>query len=65
MLLLKQDNERLQRIVTSKSLVSSQSSLQTHDCIDRRYSTTDVPTERSGEYSRGNSFLRDFDVFCW
>ncbi|KAK7605409.1 hypothetical protein V9T40_007267 [Parthenolecanium corni] len=47
MLLLKQDNERLQRIVTSKSLVSSQSSLQTHDCIDRRYSTTDVPTERS------------------
>ncbi|XKL62070.1 hypothetical protein PGB90_001903 [Kerria lacca] len=47
MLILKQDNERLQRIVTSKSLVSSQSSLQTHDSIDRRYSTTDVPTDRT------------------
>lgn len=49
MLNLKQDNERLQRIVTSKSLASSQSSLQTHDSIDRRYSTTDVPSDRSGE----------------
>ncbi|XP_065213728.1 protein sickie-like isoform X2 [Planococcus citri] len=47
MLNLKQDNERLQRIVTSKSLASSQSSLQTHDSMDRRYSTTDVCNDRT------------------
>lgn len=48
MLILKQENERLHRVATSKSLTSSQSSLQTHDGMDRRYSTTDVPTDRTG-----------------
>lgn len=40
MLNLKQDNERLQRLVTSKSLTSSQSSLPSDP--DRRFSMTEV-----------------------
>lgn len=44
MMNLQQDNERLQKIAASKSLGSSRSSLQTRDVVDRRYSTTDVPT---------------------
>ncbi|XP_035704114.1 protein sickie isoform X4 [Folsomia candida] len=46
MLNLKQDNERLQRMVTCKSLTSSQSSLQmvtTSDTIDRRLSASEIP----------------------
>ncbi|XP_063244116.1 protein sickie isoform X2 [Bacillus rossius redtenbacheri] len=43
MLNLKQDNERLQRIVTSKSLTSSQSSLPHTDSLERRFSMTDNP----------------------
>ncbi|XP_063983486.1 protein sickie isoform X2 [Diachasmimorpha longicaudata] len=42
MINLKQDNERLQRLVTSKSLTSSQSSLPSDP--DRRFSMTEVPT---------------------
>lgn len=44
MLNLKQDNERLQRIVTSKSLTSSQSSLQRTESLERRLSMTEPPT---------------------
>ncbi|XP_054270358.1 protein sickie isoform X2 [Macrosteles quadrilineatus] len=43
MLNLKQDNERLQRIVTSKSLTSSQSSLPLNE-VERRYSMGDAIT---------------------
>ncbi|CAB0020595.1 unnamed protein product [Nesidiocoris tenuis] len=39
---LKQDNERLQRIVTSKSLTSSQSSLPRTDSLERRFSMNDA-----------------------
>nr|CAD7446203.1 unnamed protein product [Timema bartmani] len=42
MLNLKQDNERLQRIVTSKSLTSSQSSLPITDSLERRFSMTET-----------------------
>ncbi|XP_069694202.1 protein sickie isoform X2 [Periplaneta americana] len=44
MLNLKQDNERLQRIVTSKSLTSSQSSLPITDSLERRFSMTETST---------------------
>ncbi|CAG7818359.1 unnamed protein product [Allacma fusca] len=45
MLSLKQDNERLQRMVGSKSLTSSQTSLQIQSLehIDRRLSASEVP----------------------
>ncbi|XP_066902142.1 protein sickie isoform X3 [Halyomorpha halys] len=39
---LKQDNERLQRLVTSKSLTSSQSSLPRNDSLERRFSMNDA-----------------------
>lgn len=41
---LKQDNERLQRLVTSKSLTSSQSSLTrgSEDTVERRFSMNDA-----------------------
>ncbi|XP_011299499.1 protein sickie [Fopius arisanus] len=42
MINLKQDNERLQRLVTSKSLTSSQSSLRSDP--ERRFSMTEVPS---------------------
>lgn len=51
MLSLKQDNERLQRMVTCKSLTSSQNSLLltngTADGIDRRLSASEVPPPSS------------------
>lgn len=51
MLSLKQDNERLQRMVTCKSLTSSQTSLQMTgtalDGIDRRLSASEVPPPSS------------------
>ncbi|KAL1138820.1 hypothetical protein AAG570_008882, partial [Ranatra chinensis] len=44
---LKQDNERLQRIVTSKSLTSSQSSLPRNDSLERRFSMNDaIPDQK-------------------
>ncbi|PNF13684.1 hypothetical protein B7P43_G15281 [Cryptotermes secundus] len=53
MLNLKQDNERLQRIVTSKSLTSSQSSLPITDSLERRFSMTEtstpLPTDPDGK----------------
>lgn len=55
MLNLKQDNERLQRIVTSKSLTSSQSSLPITDNIERRFSmteTTTIPIPADGDGKR-------------
>ncbi|XP_024083600.1 protein sickie [Cimex lectularius] len=39
---LKHDNERLQRLVTSKSLTSSQSSLPRNDSLERRFSMNDA-----------------------
>uniref|UniRef100_A0A0K8SI33 AAA+ ATPase domain-containing protein n=2 Tax=Lygus hesperus TaxID=30085 RepID=A0A0K8SI33_LYGHE len=39
---LKQDNERLQRLVTSKSLTSSQTSLPRNDSLERRFSMSDA-----------------------
>lgn len=42
MMSLKQDNERLQRIVTSKSLTSSQSSLPITESLERRFSMSDT-----------------------
>lgn len=49
MLSLRQDNERLQRMVTCKSLTSSQTSLQVaaNECIDRRLSASEVPPPSS------------------
>ncbi|CAL8120133.1 unnamed protein product [Orchesella dallaii] len=49
MLSLKQDNERLQRMVTCKSLTSSQTSLQmgATEGIDRRLSASEVPPPSS------------------
>lgn len=41
MMNLKQDNERLQRMVTSKSLTSSQSSLPLNE-VERRFSMGDA-----------------------
>ncbi|RZF40004.1 hypothetical protein LSTR_LSTR002407, partial [Laodelphax striatellus] len=55
MLNLKQDNERLQRIVTSKSLTSSQSSLPMNDSLERRFSMTDaVSTDHRTEFFAGD-----------
>ena len=42
MMSLKNDNNRLQKLVTSKSLGSSQTSLPTADLTERRYSISDV-----------------------
>ncbi|KAK7793538.1 hypothetical protein R5R35_002523 [Gryllus longicercus] len=62
MLNLKQDNERLQRIVTSKSLTSSQSSLPVTDSLERRFSLTEThtippPTDPDGKRVPVSVFL--------
>lgn len=60
MLSLKQDNDRLQRLVTSKSLTSSQSSLQQQndiDAFDRRLSATEI-TNNSAAASIGTLISR-------
>lgn len=56
MLNLKQDNERLQRIVTSKSLTSSQNSLPINDNMERRFSTTDIIN--TGKFKHNMAFLQ-------
>lgn len=48
MLNLKQDNERLQRIVTSKSLTTSQCSLAMEG-LERRFSMTDATNSNIGK----------------
>ncbi|XP_046669946.1 protein sickie isoform X3 [Homalodisca vitripennis] len=58
MLNLKQDNERLQRIVTSKSLTSSQSSLPLNE-VERRFSMGDAITPGTDE--RTSLFAEDPD----
>jgi neuron navigator 2 len=58
MLSLKQDNDRLQKMVTSKSLTSSQSSLQiiSSDTIDRRLSASEVPPPSAANLGRSCSY---------
>lgn len=53
MLNLKQNNERLQRLVTSKSLTSSQSSLPSDP--ERRFSMTEVASSVAAMSSGGNN----------
>ncbi|KAK6631851.1 hypothetical protein RUM43_013917 [Polyplax serrata] len=53
---LKQDNERLQRIVTSKSLTSSQSSVNHLGSVDRRFSL-----HENSLTSLSNGFAQDSD----
>ncbi|KAI4492848.1 hypothetical protein M0804_002639 [Polistes exclamans] len=64
MLNLKQNNERLQRLVTSKSLTSSQSSLPSDP--DRRFSMTEVASSvaalSNGESSSTADQLEDLNV---
>ncbi|XP_076674317.1 sickie isoform X3 [Andrena cerasifolii] len=64
MLNLKQNNERLQRLVTSKSLTSSQSSLPSDP--DRRFSMTEVASTvaalSNGDTSRATDQLEDLNV---
>ncbi|KAL0112466.1 hypothetical protein PUN28_012057 [Cardiocondyla obscurior] len=64
MLNLKQNNERLQRLVTSKSLTSSQSSLPSDP--DRRFSMTEVASSvaalSNGDVSSAADQLEDLNV---
>lgn len=64
MLNLKQNNERLQRLVTSKSLTSSQSSLPSDP--ERRFSMTEVATSvaamANGSANSGADELEDLSV---
>lgn len=64
MLNLKQNNERLQRLVTSKSLTSSQSSLPSDP--DRRFSMTEVASSvaalSNGDVSSTADQLEDLNV---
>jgi len=64
MLNLKQNNERLQRLVTSKSLTSSQSSLPSDP--DRRFSMTEVASSvaalSNGDASSTADQLEDLNV---
>lgn len=64
MLNLKQNNERLQRLVTSKSLTSSQSSLPSDP--DRRFSMTEVASTvaalSNGDTSTTTDQLEDLNV---
>ncbi|XP_017795260.1 PREDICTED: protein sickie [Habropoda laboriosa] len=64
MLNLKQNNERLQRLVTSKSLTSSQSSLPSDP--DRRFSMTEVASTvaalSNGDSSTTTDQLEDLNV---
>ncbi|XP_011694751.1 PREDICTED: uncharacterized protein LOC105454090 [Wasmannia auropunctata] len=64
MLNLKQNNERLQRLVTSKSLTSSQSSLPSDP--DRRFSMTEVASSvaalSNGDISSTADQLEDLNV---
>ncbi|XP_046739930.1 protein sickie isoform X1 [Diprion similis] len=65
MLNLKQNNERLQRLVTSKSLTSSQSSLPSDP--ERRFSMTEVASSvaamsSGGNHPQGTDQLEDLSV---
>jgi hypothetical protein len=65
MLNLKQDNERLQRIVTSKSLTSSQSSLPITDSLERRFSMTETSAPPSTGVSFDDNLFYREDSLCF